>query len=599
MSDASAAGPPACGLGSTGYQCTYNCENSDDDVSEINAAIATVAIRGGGVVNLKSGTCHVGKPILFQKSWSTPYPNVWLRGAGSGANGTLLQRTGFTLQGEMIEADIGLGSWPTNHDIKITDMTIDPGPLELSTVAAQATGSGSLDILLPNSGAAAQLGLSYNFCQRNNCAGSGIGVYDLSNPRALVLPAAGNIATINAGNGVSDVTLTSPSAGPVAKGDILVFCAGGGGIIISYANRVTINNVNMIHGGNIILNGDNSFTVSNSSFSTDDDLEVFYSMGYLQTVNWAGRTGINDGGLILNNKFFHTGMEIDSSDTVVSGNDVTSTFNGGINGSAGKNDIFEGNLVHDSLDVIAYAGYSVPYNHDYLVNQGMQIWNGNALINNNIVYRNGGAGILSGGSSNIISANVVYDNAISPVYNGGRGGSGIVVQGAGEPISNTLITRNQSCNTAGNNPDIASPDCISGSGTQQFAFQLVPSIKDVSISNDNQFWAGQVGLVGRRGVTTGVTYSNGVQDAEIVASPCHGPANGVCTSDIQWKASNVHSARVYVRDTSNPAALKLLSSNSAGSYRATLSERNIGYVFSIMDGEGQWLASVTIQPTAS
>jgi len=650
---------------------SYTCGTTSNDGPTIQADIASVAAQGGGIVNL-SGICLVSQPIMFQ-SGASPYANVWLKGAGVG--GTILRRLdasgnpAFVLSAYMLQAAIGVpaglpaGSTAltaaTNQNIRISDLTIDPGFLFVTNASVPATATGAFVIALPNADFATTVqpnsGFAAGIGQCAPCAQ--VGVFDLSqagspgsalNPGsvapAITLPAGGNVVSVSTDGqntyvqlGLSISNCASPNApvaccppgaslsspgtlngtasacycaqttdnqiqpcyaspinSGIAAGDTLAIFAFGGVVDLEYVDGIAINNVDMVNGAALLLENDANFVVANSTFATNDDLATFNCDGGLFIGN-NGPLG-NVDGLVVNNVFVNSTMEIDSDNTVVSGNNVDGTTCGGINGSIGQYDVFQGNTVHDSLQSTNYQGAPIYFNHDVLVNPAIQLWNDNATIIENVAYNNGGSGLQVGGANGVVARNITYDNGQSPYCNAGLGCSGIVVQGnGGEYASQISVADNLSCNTAGGTLVPSQPDCIPGPGSQLFALDISSDVASVSVSPDNLFYPATIGNL------NGIAISNvaALPEATISATPCTLGPSGTCTTTITWQSQNVNGTYVYVSNSSNPSFVQEFASAGGGrtfSQSASWIQNHI-YVFTLVSDLGITLASVTLQPT--
>jgi hypothetical protein len=643
---------------------SYACTGGNNDVPTIQADIAAVAAQGGGTVTL-TGACLVNQPINFQDG-TTPYLNVWLKGAGPGA--TVLQRrdaqgnSAFLLDTPMLQASIGVpaGLPPgataltaaTNRNLQISDMTIDPGILAVTNTAVAALPAGALQIVLPNIGFSSTVQPNSGFAGGiGQCAPCGpVGLFDLTQPGsagtapAITLPAGGNVVAVTS-DGVNTTLLlglpvgnctantsaaccppsaslaapgqissgttacyclpaagslpsscyASPVNAALAAGDTLAVFAVAGVVDLEYIDGLSVNDITIINGGGIMLQNDAAFVISNSQFVTNDDLSTFTCDGGL-FVGSNGPLG-NLIGIVSNNVFTNSGMEIDASWTTVSGNSIKPTPCGGIDGALGVFDIFQANVIQNSLLASTYSAGKIPFNHDLLVNSAMQIWNDNAAIIDNVVAGNGGAGIQVGGSNSVVARNIVYDNGQSPYCNLGNGCSGIVIQGnSAEAASQISVSDNLSCNTTGSNPLIAQPACIAGPGSQLYALDISSDVASVSLTPDNRFTPATIGNLDGIAVATPAA----LPQATISASPCTLPTpDGVCSSTITWSSQNVAGVSIYVSNSSDPAVVQQFASGGGG---LTLSQaagwiQNRIYVFSVMDTQGSWLASVTLQPT--
>ncbi len=486
----------------------------------------------------------------------------------------------------------------------------------------QSFPAGVTVLSFPNSAFSARLVLPSHY--------TGVGIFDVTQPGceptatntqnyscspaqpgAITLPANGNIQKITSDGTNTSIYLTHPTHKVISKGDVLALYAGGGNIDIEYVDGVNINNVQIVGGGGMDIESDRNFVISNSSFHTDNDLETYYCVGGLFAgANSGSNFPPSDYGFIVNNHFYLSGMEMDASNTIVSGNTVIPTDCGGINGSLGQYDTFEGNTVYDSLLATRHGNSAIPFNRDGLVNEGMQIWNKNSIISDNLVHTNGCAGILSGNTNNVVAGNIAYDNALSPFCNQGLGGSGIFVQGVDPTITNNVVTNNLSCNTNGYNPNSKGPNCMSGLGSQRYGFDIRANVADTSISPDNHFYLGSAtGNVGQFGYVaagsvnnnnnSSVNYAGNLPEATISATPCTLPSQmGFCTSTVSWNSSNVSGVSIWVSNSSNPSLVQKFADSGSGRHSATASWiANAIYVFRVETLQGLWLASYTLQPT--
>ena len=677
---ARAAGMQSC---SSATNCTYTCDFAPDDTTNINTLIGNISAAGGGILNIGSGKCLANSPITFSVA-GNPAQNVWLKGSGSGPNGTLFVRNQLLMKTDIITVR-------DSQNIQLSNFTIDPGNLFVLFKSSQYYAAGSSNISFPLSTLPAGISLSSptgDYLQTGIFDFSAVGCqpttpgvaittptnavhYNCSPAQspALQLDANGNISDITVQSGTVNVSLDSPSThfqpGAVNANDTMALYLGGGGIDIEAPSNyktnsnVNVNNVTFKNGSKLALQGINNYVVSNSDFEIYDPASSVLTQKSAQAATYfclgglfVGRNFQTNYGIIVNNKFNFTSAEVDSGNTVFSGNRVLSgatvnqaagtvkIFNacGGVNSSLGQYQTYQGNAVSidPSFPPSSYTdGSVIPFNHDNLPNVGIQITSQNALIAGNNVFDYGVSGIESAGSNNVVICNETYNDGGNPYYDVGRAnqsGAGIVIEGSGPVTQNSYVEMNCSANAPCqvqncpvNSSGAAASSAVAGL-SQSYAMDLnigstngqgnAGGVNNTNITSDNNFIVGssngnqtsfgtiQSGAIYNEpgsyqnpdgsAVQGSINYSNQMPKGQISATTCPTGSTS-CSTTITWSSANAGNAVVYVSNSNNPSNYQIFASGSSGSQVASWIQNAI-YVFKLVSDQGLAISSTTVLP---